>query len=71
MNQNTFLELYPNNSFFQLNRKSISNSFHIIWNFYLVIYNYGILLVLVIDLIEYYLADHQMSRNIRLCYLLL
>ena len=34
-----------NNSFFQLNRKNISNSYHIKKNLYLVFYNYDILLV--------------------------
>ena len=43
--QNTFLELYHNNSFFQLNRKSINNMSHIILKQYVVFYNYDILLV--------------------------
>ena len=38
------LKKHYNNSFFQLNRKSINNMNHIIENLYLVFYNYDILL---------------------------
>ena len=39
------LKQHHNNSFFQLNRKNISNNYHIKKNLYLGFYNYDILLV--------------------------
>ena len=67
--QNRFLILHHNISFSQLDRRSINNRSHIIENLYLVFYNYDILLVLVIDLVEIYQADLQTSQSRRNCYL--
>ena len=69
--QNTFLILYQNKSFFQLTRKNLSNSFHIIEDLYHVFYIYDIFLVLVIGLVEIYQAGHQMSQSNLIFYLLL
>ena len=71
MIQNTFLILYHNNSFFQLNRRNKDNTNHIILNLYLVFFNYAILLVSVIDLIEIYLELPRNYQSSMIFYLLL